>query len=158
MTPRIKELATSALKKDLFPVSIAVKADPAYDRDNPIDIAHYIRDYLLAQPTLVRSDDMLAGAFRFAAAIPCDHSEKASSEEISMDIPTDAYHKIGHKYTTEFFRPHSDYTPESSPICFLDWDHYCTNYPFIIRQGMKGYLRRIEYAKVLHKHNPDEIR
>ena len=158
MTPRIKEMAATALKKDLFPVSVAVKADPAYNRDDPIDIAHYIRDYLLAQPTLVRSDDMLAGAFRFAAAIPCDHSEKAATEEISMDIPTDAYHKIGHKFTTEFFRPHSDYTPESSPICFLDWDHYCTNYPFIIRQGMKGYLRRIEYAKVLHKHNTDELR
>lgn len=158
MNIRIQNMANQALREDLFPVSVAVPANPAYDRDDPKDIACYIRDYLLAQPTLVREDDMLAGAFRFAAAIPCDHSEKDAVDEIPMDIPTDAYHKIGHKYTTEFFRPNSDYHPECSPICFLDWDHYCTNYPFVLKQGIKGYLKRIERAKVIHKHDPAKLR
>lgn len=158
MTPRIENLANTALREDLFPQAKSVPPNPSYNRNDPMDIAHYIRDYLLAQPSIVRSDEMLAGAFRFASAIPCDHSEKDSSEEIRMDIPTDAYHKIGHKYTTDFFRPNSDYSPDCSSICFLDWDHYCTNYPFIIRQGMKGYLRRIEYARVIHKHNIANLR
>ena len=90
MTPRIENLANTALREDLFPQAKSVPPNPSYNRNDPMDIAHYIRDYLLAQPSIVRSDEMLAGAFRFASAIPCDHSEKDSSEEIRMDIPTDA--------------------------------------------------------------------
>ena len=70
-----------------------------------------------------------------------------------MVIPTDCYHKIGHTHIAKFFRPHSDYNPDASPICFLDWDHYCTNYPFIINQGMQGYVKRIERAKIVHQHD-----
>ena len=156
MTERIKALALLALKVDLFPISVMVSPKD-YDRDNPMDVAKYIREYLLAQPTLVSDDEMLAGAFRFASAIPCDHTEADATEQIPEIIPTDAYHKIGHVHTTAFFRPNSDYNPEGHPICFLDWDHYCTNYPFVLKQGIKGYLERIERAKIIHKHDKEKI-
>lgn len=156
MTERIKALALLALKVDLFPISVMVSPKD-YDRDNPMDVAKYIREYLFAQPTLVSDDEMLAGAFRFASAIPCDHTEADATEQIPEIIPTDAYHKIGHVHTTAFFRPNSDYNPEGHPICFLDWDHYCTNYPFVLKQGIKGYLERIERAKIIHKHDKEKI-
>lgn len=157
MTLRIKALAELALHKDLFPISVPVSPE-GYNRDDPMDVAKYIREYLLSQQTLVREDEALAGAFRFASAIPCDHTEADAKEQVPEIIPTDAYHKIGHVNTTKFFRPNSDYNPEGHPVCFLDWDHYCTNYPFVLSHGVKGYLERIQRAKEVHKHSKNKVR
>lgn len=156
MTPRIYELSHLALHQDLFPISVPVSSE-GFNRDDPMDVAKYIRLYLLSQSTVVRNDETLAGAFRFASSIPCDHTEVDASEQIPEIIPTDAYHKIGHIHTTAFFRPNSDYNPEGHPVCFLDWDHYCTNYPFVLKQGIKGYLTRIRRAMKVYNSSPEKL-
>lgn len=157
MRERIRALAEQAVREDLFPPYTPVSCE-GYDANDPMDIARYIRTYLLAQHSLVRKDEMLAGTFRYTGVIPCDHTEHENGVDSEMVIPTDCYHKIGHTHIAKFFRPHSDYNPDASPICFLDWDHYCTNYPFIINQGMQGYVRRIERAKIVHQHDDKKLR
>lgn len=157
MHERIRVLAEQALREDLFPPYTPVSCE-GYDANDPMDIARYIRTYLLAQHSLVRKDEMLAGTFRYTGVIPCDHTEHENGVDSEMVIPTDCYHKIGHTHIAKFFRPHSDYNPDASPICFLDWDHYCTNYPFIINQGMQGYVKRIERAKIVHQHDDKKLR
>ena len=157
MHERIRALAEQALREDLFPPYTPVSCE-GYDANDPMDIARYIRTYLLAQHSLVRKDEMLAGTFRYTGVIPCDHTEHENGVDSEMVIPTDCYHKIGHTHIAKFFRPHSDYNPDASPICFLDWDHYCTNYPFIINQGMQGYVKRIERAKIVHQHDDKKLR
>ena len=142
MCERIRALAEQALREDLFPPYTPVSCE-GYDANDPMDIARYIRTYLLAQHSLVRKDEMLAGTFRYTGVIPCDHTEHENGVDSEMVIPTDCYHKIGHTHIAKFFRPHSDYNPDASPICFLDWDHYCTNYPFIINQGILMQHRQL---------------
>ena len=117
MHERIRVLAEQALREDLFPPYTPVSCE-GYDANDPMDIARYIRTYLLAQHSLVRKDEMLAGTFRYTGVIPCDHTEHENGVDSEMVIPTDCYHKIGHTHIAKFFRPHSDYNPDASPICF----------------------------------------
>lgn len=41
MTPRIENLANTALREDLFPQAKSVPPNPSYNRNDPMDIAHY---------------------------------------------------------------------------------------------------------------------
>lgn len=155
MNQRVLELAKRALKEDIFPSSVYVPAKNL-NPEIPMDCAVFFRQYLLSQPLAVIEGEKLGGVFRYANAIPLDHSEREQTENVVVEMPTDLYSKIGFSHITAFFRKHSDYIPDSA-VCFLDWDHYCTNYPYMLKHGMKGYLDRIELSKAAHKGNKEQL-
>jgi len=131
MTERIKKLAEEAMTKDfLFPSRKTTQFTDNNNLNNPICVAKCLREYLLNQDVLISDGERLGGGFRF------DDS-----------FPSDAYHKAGHKHARAFFELHSDYQPENNPVCFLDWDHYCANFPFILENGFNGYVKKIEIIK-----------
>lgn len=155
MDKRVLDLANRAIKEDIFPSSVyvpAINMDPS----NPMDCAKFFRQYLLSQPIETIDGELLGGMFRYANAIPMDHSEKEQTENVVVEMPTDLYSKIGYKHITDFFRKHSDYIPDS-PVCYLDWDHYCANYPFMLKHGIKGYLDRIAFSKDAHVGQDDKL-
>jgi len=131
---RICKLADFALHDDLNPQATAVDYDPAYrELPEPVRIARSLRDYLINQTTIVREGDLLGGSLRFDGS-----------------IPTDIYHRAGHTHFDSFWGAHSDYLPENNPLCFLDWNHFCTDYPFIVRHGIGAYLPKIRQARNRH--------
>ncbi len=154
MNERVMALANRALKEDIFPTSLYVPAQGLRPED-PMDCAKFFRQYILSQPVRVIKGEKLAGFFRFANAIPLDHSEKEQTENVVVAMPTDLYQKIGFSHITAYFRKHSDYIPDS-PVCFLDWDHFCTNFPFMLKHGVKGYLDRIAFSKGAHIGNEEQ--
>lgn len=155
MNERVLRLAKRAIMEDIFPNSVFVPA-AGLDPQNPMDCAVYFRKYILAQPVEPIEGEKLAGLLRYANAIPMDHSEREQTENILVEMPTDLYSKIGFAHITEFFRKHSDYIPDS-PVCFLDWDHYCANFPYVLKHGLKGYLDRIAFSLEAHKKSSKDV-
>lgn len=130
MNTRIENLAALALIRDIFPPQTAVNYSDYHYCSQPMQISKCIGEYLTGQNTRIIEDELLGGAFRFDGS-----------------VTSDAYLKYGHVHTNAFFWPHSDYQPENNPVCFLDWDHYCANFPFVVENGIIGYLERIGKAK-----------
>ncbi|MBO5217899.1 MAG: hypothetical protein J6C52_00615 [Clostridia bacterium] len=134
MTERIKTLAERAVHESLFIRPAAFAANPAYaSLPEALRIACTIRDCFRNYPIRKVSDgELLTDAF-FLDPIP---------------VATCAYRHAQHNSWRRFFHPHSDYYPNA--LAMVDWNHYCNNYRFIVENGFKGFLPRIEAAMAEH--------
>lgn len=139
MNKRIETLANMAIKQEIFPPQTAVRYCDFSSYSKPMQISKCIGEYLMNQRTGFIDGELLGGFFKFDGS-----------------VTSCAYFKAGHTHDVAFFTKHSDYQPESNPVCFLDWDHYCANFPFVVNHGIVGYLKRIEKAKENYKDNEDK--
>ena len=118
MTDRISKLAERAMKEDIFLPPVNLEPNPAYENyPEPIRVALNIRDYMEHIQIREIEGDLLTDAFRLDG----------------LKVAGCAYRHTAHTSWQRFFHPHSDYMPNKT--AFVDWNHYCANYRFIVNNG-----------------------
>ena len=129
MIERIRKQADYALHNETFPVIQTVTYDPAdAGLPEPVRIAKQLKEFLLNQPIIIGTNELLACRMRF-------------DDSVTGDVYTTA----GHMNYRGFFKTHSDSNP--TPLCFLDWNHFCTDYAFVLENGIIGYISKIKKIK-----------
>ena len=141
MKERIRQMALAALSTDSFPRPIPERcADPA-ELDDPVAVAQGMRRFLLRQPVEIRPGELLADRYRYGG---CDY-------------PADFYKRAGHRHLSRVWQQ-CCFSSHPNDLYYWGWTHVSLDYGYILQNGLRGYLDRIDAAAARYSDDEKKIR
>ena len=129
LTPRIWRLQNRALEKDIIPEAVKVEYDAAdLELAEPIRIGKRLKEYLLAQPVVIREDEELVGWTVFDGSVEAN-----------------LYSRTGHKAFWGAFQKY--YIKPQEKLGIFEWQHTCADFPKVLQIGLEGLRKEIEGAR-----------
>ena len=129
LTPRIWRLQNRALEKDIIPEAVKVEYDEAdLELAEPIRIGKRLKEYLLAQPVVIREDEELVGWTVFDGSVEAN-----------------LYSRTGHKAFWGAFQKY--YIKPQEKLGIFEWQHTCADFPKVLKIGLEGLRKEIEGAR-----------
>lgn len=127
MNSRIEAMANAVLKTDTFPKPIPAKCSDPEELEHPLAIAKGIRRFLLSQTIDIRDDELFVDRYR----------------RYGCEYPFDYYTCGGHDNRNSFWET-CCYRSHPNDIYYWGWTHLALDYDYILRNGLKKFIERIQ--------------
>ncbi len=137
MNTRIKQLATQAMTKFVYPDVVP------YYTENPkdaVNIGKALAEYIKLQPITLPEGEYLADRYRF----------EYNSINVPSEYYVNAFGERGRYYNTLCCNRPTD-------VFYWGWTHISLDYEYILNNGFEGYYNRIARSKQIHKNDTEKI-
>ncbi len=137
----IDALAEVIRHEDIVPAAVKGSYDPFdYALPEPVFIGKRLSEYFSFQNVYITETNLFTGMFRF------DLSE--------ADVPGDVFPRENHKYfekAAKYF-----YNKPIDNLTVFEWQHSAPNYEYILKNGIKGTCKKIEYYKEVYRFDKEK--
>jgi formate C-acetyltransferase len=139
MTARIKRLAESVVSRDVYPPVTKVSYSPeSMFLPECQTIAVKLGEYLRGQEAVITDDEMLIGKMHFDDSVISEY-----------------YSGRGHTHMAELNKYY--YLKVQDRLCYAEWIHSGADLEFVIKNGFKGYYKKIEEARLVWAGNKEKL-
>ncbi len=137
----IDALAELTRHEDIFPSGVKGSYDP-FDHalPEPIFIGKRLSEYFSFQNVYLKDRNMFTGIFRFDLS--------------SADVPGDVFPRTNHKYFGTACKHF--YCKPIDNLTIFEWQHSSPNYEYILKNGIRGTLKKIEYYKEVYRFDKEK--
>ncbi len=138
----IADLVSLTKTEDIVPDAIAIEHDP-FDLalPEPILIGKRLAEYMPAQTVYKTDTNMFTGMMRF----------NLSKANVPGDIFTRNNHSHFAAARANFYNKYID------NLVTFEWQHSAPNFEYILKNGVKGSLEKIEYYKEVYRYDKDKF-